>query len=255
MHNKVYCWLLDKPVEKEKSLSRQSPCRACRADAVCIVARAVCAVVSAHHRWWFLRSSVCPSLSCVHPVLYHACRPDLWVATRNSLSQHHPCKPCCDKKSYVAIGIAQPRKTLSRHKGTLVATQTPCPNPKPCCDTEFLLRHRVEKYMSRQRKALSRPKPPSMPRNSVATRRSLSRHRARKLCRVRTSAVHYRDISLMSQHGKIQCSGILCRDGNSLSRQRTLRSLSQKRISIVTANCRNYIAIGNSFSRQNSSVM
>ena len=60
--------------------------------------------------------------------------------------------------------------TLVAIEGTFVATQS----PKPCCETEFLSRHRVEK-------SLSRPKPPSWPGNNVVTRRSLLRHRSRKL--------------------------------------------------------------------------
>ena len=45
-------------------------------------------------------------------------------------------------------------------------------------DTEFLSQHKADK-------SLSRPKPPSMPVNNVATRRSLSRPKARKRCRAR----------------------------------------------------------------------
>ena len=42
---------------------------------------------------------------------------------RNSLSQHHPWKPCRDIKSYVTIEMANLGKTLSWHKGD------PCRDP------------------------------------------------------------------------------------------------------------------------------
>ena len=59
--------------------------------------------------------------------------------------------------------------TMSRHRD-------------PCLDTEFLSRHRADKPISRQRRPLLPPKPPNTPGNNVATWRSLSRHKARKLC-------------------------------------------------------------------------
>ena len=73
-------------------------------------------------------------------------------------------KPCHDT-----------RRPLSRpkHSGPL---------PNPAMTQNFCRDTRLKK------KALSLPKPPSMPGNNVATQRPLSQHKARKLCRVRIPA-------------------------------------------------------------------
>ena len=134
--------------------------------------------------------STCPGLSFERPTLCRVRRPDLWVAIRNSLSQHHPCKPCRDIKSSVAIGITQPWENS-------VATQgDPCRDPNTLSQPQTLLRHKIyvtrrgQKSLSRHRKPLSRPKPPSMLGNPIVTRRSLSKHRSIKLCHTRVPFVH-----------------------------------------------------------------
>ena len=154
--------------------------------------RAVCARLAlsrAQHRRWCACSCACPSLSCTRPTLYSARKPGLWVATGNPLSQHHPCKPCRDIKSSVTTGMAQPWENTVSTQGDpyrYLSTQS---------QPQTLSRHKTsvttwgKKSLSRQRKPLSPPKPPNMPGNPVATRRSLSRHRARKLCRTQVLAV------------------------------------------------------------------
>ena len=107
---------------------------------------------------------------------------------RNSMLQHHPWKPCHDIKSSVATEMASLGKNLSQHKGD------PCRDPSTQSQPQTLLRHKIyvatrgQKSLSRQRKPLLRPKPPNMLGNPVATRKSLSRHKARKLCRARILA-------------------------------------------------------------------
>ena len=85
----------------------------------------------------------------MRPVLYRARKPGLWVATGNSLSQHHPWKPCRDKNG-PALGklCLNTRGPLSRPKYlvpalNLVATLNFCRDtgPKnPCHDREGLCR-------------------------------------------------------------------------------------------------------------------
>ena len=94
-----------------------------------------------------------------------------------TLSRH---KIFCRNRNGPALGklCRDTRGPLSRPKHlvpalNLVVTQNFCCNTGP-------------KYLSRQRKPLSRPKPLNMLRNPVATRRSMSRHKARKLCRAHT---------------------------------------------------------------------
>ena len=101
-------------------------------------------------------------------------RPALWVAIKKYLIALPPLEILLRQE------CPTPGKTLSRHKETLIATQT-WSSPKPYCDIEFLSRHKAEK-------SLSRPKPPSWLGNSVAEQGSLSRHRARRLCRARIPA-------------------------------------------------------------------
>ena len=90
------------------------------------------------------------------------CRPSMWVAIGNSLSQHHPCKPYCDIKSYVTTGMAMPWENS-------VATQgDPCGNLSTKSQPQTLSQHKTFVTTWGQ-KSLSRPKPPSMPGNPVAT--------------------------------------------------------------------------------------
>ena len=106
---------------------------------------------------------------------------------KNSSSQHHPWKPCRDIKSSVATKMASFGKTLSWHKGD------PCRDLSTQSQPHTLSRHKIyvvirgQKSLSRQRKPLSQPKPPSTLGNPVTTRKSLSQHRARKLCQARAS--------------------------------------------------------------------
>ena len=72
-----------------------------------------------------------------------------------------------------------------------VATQgDPCRDLNTLSQPQTLSQHKIsvvtrgQKSLSRQRNPLSQTKPSSMPRNPIATQRSLSQHRARKLCRV-----------------------------------------------------------------------
>ena len=118
-------------------------------------------------------------------------RVQAWSVGRNknSSSQHHPWKPCRDIKSSVATEMASFGKTLSWHKGD------PCRDPSTQSQPHTLSRHKIyvvirgQKSLSRP-KPLSQPKPPSMSGNSVTTWKSLSQHRARKLCQARVSQPH-----------------------------------------------------------------
>ena len=103
-----------------------------------------------------------------HPTPYRVRKPTLWFATEKHhvttaplefLSRH---KVLCSDRNVPPMGklFRDIRRSLSRPK------PNPAPNPVPtlksCHDIEFLSRHRAEKPLSRQRRPLSRPKPPSM---------------------------------------------------------------------------------------------
>ena len=118
-------------------------------------------------------SCACPSISCTRPVLYRVRRPGLWFATGNSLSQHHPCKPYRNIKSFVVTGMTQPSENS-------IATQgDPCCDPNTWSQPQTLSQHKIS-VATRGQKSLSRSKPPSFPRNPVAIWKTLSRHRARE---------------------------------------------------------------------------
>ena len=127
------------------------------------------------------RAQACHA-SAQHPVVHAG----LLYGSRqkNTLLQHHPWKTLSRHKIFYRDKNVPPLGKLYRDTRRPLSSPS-LASPKPCCDTEFLSRHKADKSLLRQRRPLSRPKPPNMPRNSVATRRSLSQHRARKLCRVR----------------------------------------------------------------------
>ena len=114
-----------------------------------------------------------------------------------------------NRKLFVAT---PPRQTLSRHKifchdingsalGKLCRdTRRPLSRPNTLSQPQTLSRHKISVATWGQ-KSLSRPKPLSMPGNPVATRRSLSRHRARKL---------YRKHALSCREHALRCRSRAC---------------------------------------------
>ena len=150
-----------------------------------MVARALCgwshtlcawsALSHVQHRSWCEHSCACLGLLSACLTLCRALRPGLWCGsqqetlyrntTMQPLSRH---KIFCRDRNGLALGkLCHDIRDPCRDTNTLSQPQT-------------LSQHKIyvatlgQKSLSRQRKPMLRPKPPSMPGNPIVTRRSLS---------------------------------------------------------------------------------